>query len=54
MDKETSLAENRWTDVVVNEYNGQVEGPNTLITTRWYNLPNPVWHLLKGVNWPDG
>ena len=32
---------------------GQVEGPNTFTTMSWCHLPNPVWHLLKGVHWPD-
>ena len=32
---------------------GQVEGPNTFTTTRWCHVPNPVWHLLKVVHWPD-
>ena len=36
IEKEISLDENHWKDVVVNEYNGQVEGPNTLTTTSSY------------------
>ena len=32
---------------------GQVEEPNTFTTMSWCHLPNPMWHLFKGVHWPD-